>query len=239
MALVVLLFVVGASASWASTPCGEYHCGEGELCDEASSTCFSAPETIEETVTSAIRAHVPHALSVRVTDLRWLGETPDDVAQVVFESREDFRGSIGATAMSANGQSYRTLIRAEIAVRAWELIVDVPAGQPMDGLVVETQRNLEDVPRDALASPTDWLGRVSRRSLSAGMLMRASELERPVVIQRQDVVTLYVRRGAVEIEDRGIAMSLGRVGESLTVRSLSSNATLTGICRGSGLVEIP
>ncbi|MFT5992788.1 MAG: flagella basal body P-ring formation protein FlgA, partial [Bradymonadia bacterium] len=80
---------------------------------------------------------------------------------------------------------------------------------------------------------------VARMSLAPGDLVRAAAVEQPLVIERQQLVRLTVRRGAVTVEASGIAMESGRRGDVIRVRPTTSDNVLSAVVRSNGWVEVP
>jgi len=91
--------------------------------------------------------------------------------------------------------------------------------------------------RGAVAA-TDAAGRESVRNLSAGAVVRASDLVTPRLVRRGEPVTIEVRTGGLVISTQGRALASGGAGDLVRVVAASTNRTLDGIVAQNGAVRI-
>lgn len=201
-----------------------------------SSVAQAAPA---ERIREALLELLPAPGEVEVEAVRWLGTAPRETSEVELQVRGVPAGWVHGIAVDAQGQrhAFRAQVRGWMLV--WVLEQSVEAGEVVAPVVTQREVALAEVPRDAVFDAElgpEW---VARRALRSGTSLRQSDLERPWVIGRHDIVTVFVQRGRVRIEDRAVALGPARQGSTVTVRSLSSERVLTGICRGPGLVEVP
>jgi flagella basal body P-ring formation protein FlgA len=75
----------------------------------------------------------------------------------------------------------------------------------------ETARTLEEV-----------VGRVSRQPFQAGDLIPTRSLDRPLDVDRGDLVTVKVHNGSAMIQSEGRAETRGRRGETIVVKNEAS-----------------
>ena len=106
-----------------------------------------------------------------------------------------------------------------------------------DAFIPET-RDASRIVGAAVADPAQAVGRVARRTLSAGAVLSASDLVAQRLIRRGDNVALVSRRGGVEV--RVVGKALGDAGESerVTVENLSSRRVVQGVVGPGGDVWI-
>lgn len=103
---------------------------------------------------------------------------------------------------------------------------------------------LQDVPFSrTLGTPTllenaDIIGQAARRSLRAGAPLNPDDLAAPLMVERQDLVTLVYRHGALALTVRARAMDDGAEGQSIDVMNLQSDRIVRGIVAGHGLVHV-
>ncbi|MCB1357823.1 MAG: flagellar basal body P-ring formation protein FlgA [Maritimibacter sp.] len=90
----------------------------------------------------------------------------------------------------------------------------------------------------ALSDPAEALGMEARVNLYPGRPIRASDLQPPAVIERNDIVTLQFNQGGLLIVTEGRAMDRAGVGERLRVINLSSRTTVTATVLSPGLAEV-
>ena len=106
-----------------------------------------------------------------------------------------------------------------------------------DAFVPET-RDASRIVGAAVADPAQAVGRVARRTLSAGAVLSAADLVAQRLIRRGDNVALVSRRGGVEV--RVVGKALGDAGESerVTVENLSSRRVVQGVVGPGGDVWV-
>ena len=120
------------------------------------------------------------------------------------------------------GRLESAIVMADVDVQApvWVMNAPVDAGQSLDGLATLELRSLARLQSGALRATDSLDGRVASRSLPAGAVVTASFATRPVLVRRGDVVGLTVVVGSVQIRTRAEALRDGRLGDTVTVKSL-------------------
>lgn len=115
----------------------------------------------------------------------------------------------------------------------------VAAGQAIsaDDVSVET-RDASRIVGAAVADPAQAVGRVARRTLSAGAVLSSSDLVAARLIRRGDNVALVSRRGGVEVRVAGKAMADAGENERVTVENLSSRRVVQGVVGPGGDVWV-
>jgi flagella basal body P-ring formation protein FlgA len=91
----------------------------------------------------------------------------------------------------------------------------------------ETAQTLEEV-----------VGRVSRQPFQAGDLISTRSLDRPLDVNRGDLVKVEVRNGAAVIQAVGRAEARGRLGETIPVRNETSGKNFRAKVAGPNRVEL-
>ena len=106
-----------------------------------------------------------------------------------------------------------------------------------DAFVPET-RDASRIVGAAVADPAQAIGRVARRTLSAGAVLSETDLVAQRLIRRGDNVALLSRRGGVEV--RVVGKALGDAGENerVTVENLSSRRVVQGVVGPGGDVWV-
>jgi flagella basal body P-ring formation protein FlgA len=111
------------------------------------------------------------------------------------------------------------------------------AGHPI------TEADLELRPQPAAAGfvsdPAEALGMEPRVTLYAGRPIPRASLQPPALVERNQLVTLVYRQGALEIRTEGRALSRGAADAEVRVMNLASRTTVTGRVAGPGLVMVP
>lgn len=88
---------------------------------------------------------------------------------------------------------------------------------------------------DAIA---EAVGLEARKAIFANRAVMAGDLGPPAVIERNEVVTLLYRKGALSIAAEGRALGRGGVGDRVRVLNLDSRNTISGTVAAPGLVEV-
>lgn len=94
-----------------------------------------------------------------------------------------------------------------------------------------------DVP-GALRTPEEAAGQETRVTIYAGRPIRAGDLGRPALIERNQLVSLSFRSGGLHITAEGRALGRAAAGERLQVMNLASRTMLTGVVAPDGSVDV-
>lgn len=84
----------------------------------------------------------------------------------------------------------------------------------------------------------DIAGQAARRSLRAGLALSPDDLTAPLMVERQQLVTLIYRHGSLALSVRARSMDDGSQGQSIDVTNLQSNRIVRGVVAGHGLVHV-
>ena len=92
--------------------------------------------------------------------------------------------------------------------------------------------------REGTPAATDPTGLATRHTIRAGQALRASDLMRPEIVQRNEAVTLVYEAPGLVLTVRGKAMDPGAEGDVISVRNSQSNRTVQGTVAGPGRVIV-
>lgn len=84
----------------------------------------------------------------------------------------------------------------------------------------------------------DIAGQAARRSLRAGLALSPDDLAAPLMVERQELVTLVYRHGSLALTVRARAMDDASEGQSIDVMNLQSNRVVRGVVAGHGLIHV-
>jgi flagellar basal body P-ring formation protein FlgA len=84
----------------------------------------------------------------------------------------------------------------------------------------------------------DVVGKALVRQSRAGMMLKPSDVAEPQLISRNELVTIYYRKGPLTLSVKGQALDGAGQGEPVQVLNLMSRKTLTAIAVSAGAVEI-
>ncbi|HEV2560065.1 MAG TPA: flagellar basal body P-ring formation chaperone FlgA [Microvirga sp.] len=100
------------------------------------------------------------------------------------------------------------------------------------------RRAREAVPQDAEGEEAVLPGRIARRALSAGAVIRTSDLAKPELVARGDLVTVVYEIPGLVLTLRGRAEQAGAQGDVITVTNPQSKRTLQGQVVAAGRVQV-
>src|SRR4051812_17024893 len=103
--------------------------------------------------------------------------------------------------------------------------------------IVIERRTKAEVGNDA-ASREQALGMQMRRPARAGQPLRAADLVKPDLVQRDQSVTVIYDSPGLYLTTRGKALDSGTEGDVVNVLNLQSKRTVTGVVSGRGQVTI-
>jgi len=113
----------------------------------------------------------------------------------------------------------------------------IEKGTRLDRSDFESEARAPAAARGAL-SADDASGMEAARNLTAGNIVRRSDLMKPQLVRRGEPVTIRIVSGALVITASGRALNGGGQGEMVRVVTNTTNRTLDGTIEGSGTVRI-
>lgn len=189
---------------------------------------LGGPPTVRKQIASALASHV----GVEPTDLRLLFESADAEfldaprhgVEVIAQPRTtsaSSRAVLSCRVLDGDRMIDSRTIRADVEVRRLAIVVQ------------ENIRRKDEIPPAALAEQEMWMplsagrplgtideaeGALARTRLSAGTVLMAEHLETPVVVKKNELVTVHAVRGGIEIQMRARARADARRGEIVQFR---------------------
>ena len=106
------------------------------------------------------------------------------------------------------------------------------------GDFVIEKRTKESLPADAAPETQTLAGRVARRTLQAGSVVRTGDLARPAIVARGDVVTIVYEVPGMTLSLRGRASDAGALGDTIAVVNPQSKKTLQAQVVAPGKVSV-
>ncbi len=97
---------------------------------------------------------------------------------------------------------------------------------------------LSRAPDDAVRSLAEIVGKSARSTLQMGAPVPADRLMEPLLVGRNDAVTIVYRSGGLVLSVRGRALAEGARGDLVTVMNAQSNRTIEAIVSGPGQVVV-
>ncbi len=132
----------------------------------------------------------------------------------------------------------------------WRLLFLLPTAAMADSLVANrTIRAMAVLGPDdvtlveaaipgALDDPLTAIGMEARIAIYPGRAIRAQDIGPPALIDRNQIVPLIYRAGALSILTEGRALARGGTGDVIRVMNLASRTTVTGQIGPDGVVRV-
>lgn len=92
--------------------------------------------------------------------------------------------------------------------------------------------------KDFYTKPSQVIGQQLKRSFRVGTLLTTDMLDAPLLIKRNDMVSIELIRPGIKIESKGVALENGQQGQRIRVRNIRSQRTITATVKEAGVVEI-
>lgn len=166
-------------------------------------------------------------LEVRVERSRWPADTERAFIPVTFL----VNGKRAGTAMvQALVEVWGRVAVARKPIERGEAIAK-------DDYSIEARR-LTWLPRDAISDPNRLEGKIARRAIEAGQVIRASAIESPVLVERGDMVTVIAEGEKFKLKAKAKAKGAGKYGDYLRLIVPESGVEIYGRVTGEKKVSV-
>jgi flagella basal body P-ring formation protein FlgA len=156
-----------------------------------------------------------------------------DVRSGRFDAALEFPADAGnRNIVQVSGRAIATMEIATVA-RAVER-----GGVLKDADVLIERRPRTEAGRDIVTRRDQVIGLAARNSLQPGRPLRASDLVKPNLVQRNETVTLTYEVPGIVLTVRGKAIDGGAEGDVISVRNEQSKRTVQGVIAGPGRVVV-
>ncbi|MDG1474609.1 MAG: flagellar basal body P-ring formation chaperone FlgA [Porticoccaceae bacterium] len=110
----------------------------------------------------------------------------------------------------------------------------IQRGQIVSSANVKVQPFYGKVPNDALIQPPNNIIMQARRTIRAGQIIRASDLQEGTLVTKGDSILLVISKGALEISTPMVAKENGKIGQQITLINPESGEQVKGVIIGPG-----
>jgi flagellar basal body P-ring formation protein FlgA len=149
-----------------------------------------------------------------------------------FEARISLSGEASGDSWIATGTAVET---REIAVPS----VDINRGDAVEAKdLTLIKRRVNMVPGDVITTLDDLVGMVPRRPLRAGEPIRQADLAKPIIIEKNQIVTVIYATSGITLSMRARAQNNASKGDNVRVQNLTSKRYIEGIATGQAQVSI-
>lgn len=163
-----------------------------------------------------------------------------EIAALTFDAgRSSFAATLAYNAAAGEREYARIGGRAEAVIAVPVLSRDVAAGET----VGESDLTTIDVPAarasgTLLTSAAAIAGQAARRPLRAQTPLFAFDLRKPVVVKKNELVTVRFAAGGIELTAQGQVQTDAGKGDTVQVLNTRSRRMIEARVVGSGLVEV-
>ena len=103
-------------------------------------------------------------------------------------------------------------------------------------LILSSEKNF--LTRDAFEKMTPILGKLLKRSLKKGAILKKNHLQPDWLVYKNQKITIENSIGEIKVTMEGIALKNGAKGDRILVRNISSNKKIEGFVNGDKKVTI-
>lgn len=129
--------------------------------------------------------------------------------------------------------------RIELMIETPHLINARPAGTVLEPSDIEMKRvPLKFAESTGIVRMDQLVGKQLERSARAGLMLRAGDVSEPLVVSRNQMVTVYLRSGPMTLTVKGQALGNASAGQPVQVLNTASKKILSGTALPNGGVEI-
>jgi flagella basal body P-ring formation protein FlgA len=127
----------------------------------------------------------------------------------------------------------------ELMIEAPHLAGNYPAGTILDASdVVMRPVPLRFAESTGVARVQDIVGKALTRQSRDGMMLKPSDVSTPLTVAKNDLVTIYYRRGPMTLTVKGQAVTGATIGAPLQVLNLISRRVISATAIAAGAVEV-
>lgn len=110
---------------------------------------------------------------------------------------------------------------------------------PAQAIIAADDVSLVDAMMEgAVITPAAAIGQEARVTIYAGRAVLAADIGAAAMVERNQVVALHFRAGALAIATEGRALERGTAGDVIRIMNLASRMTVTGRVMADGTVNV-
>lgn len=94
------------------------------------------------------------------------------------------------------------------------------------------------IPKNSIRNTSSLIGMTTKRALSAGSFVKASDIEMPRLIKKNELVTLILETKGMSLKTQGKAMDDAGLNESIAIQNLQSKRIVHGKVTAPGFVMV-
>jgi flagellar basal body P-ring formation protein FlgA len=92
--------------------------------------------------------------------------------------------------------------------------------------------------KDPCLDPEAIFGLILKQSVSMNQVISEHDLDMPVLIERRQVVEMFLQKGALQISTKGLASANGKMGDVIMIKNIKSNREVPCRVIGPGITMV-
>lgn len=150
-----------------------------------------------------------------------------------------FTATLRAPAADPAGASLRVTGRAYAIAELPVLSRDIKPGETIGASdVVFTETPREKLGQNVLTAADDLIGKAAKRMIRAGRALRLGDVEPPVLVKKNAVVTMTMTMPGMSLTAEGRALEDGAAGDAIKIMNTASKRTVVATVQTEGLVSV-
>jgi len=216
------------------------------LAAQAHAQTIQPLDAVAQVAESYVRSQLPptqgkhHITATRLDPRLRLADCTDSLeAFVANNGAVTSRTTVGVRCTAATAWTLYVPVNVETEIQVFVLRRALARHARIAELDVELQtRRLPGIGTSFLNDFSNVQGRRLRRALAAGTALTADVLEREVLVERGQQVTLVAASGSIEIRAPGRALSAGSERDRVRVQNVNSLKIVEGVVENAGTVRV-
>lgn len=167
---------------------------------------------------------------VIIKDVKFIGFSPTETCTPKgLKIREIKRpSSIEFTFYCGNTQ-YRAIANYEILLTVYVSQRNLKRGDVITQEdIIEIKKPASRVPSGAILNREELIGRVIKRSICQGLILKEDHIHRGIPVKKGSIVNIFINVGKVTIMTEGVLKSDGTLGEIVKVQCLQTGKEIAG-----------
>jgi flagella basal body P-ring formation protein FlgA len=208
---------------------------------------FTGSNEIQSAINAAAQKALRHLSPQRVVfEARNLPETSpfhsDRVEyEVLFSDRDVLKSRQVNVIVRVDGQVRENLTIAG-RLKAFLPVVVTRAklsrGSVIEQDQVETEvKNIAEL-TDPCLDFSEVIGKRVKRPIAINQVISEHDLDLPILIERKQMVTMILQKGALQISTKGMASTDGKLGDVIQVKNMKSHREIPCLIIGPGLTKV-
>ena len=173
---------------------------------------------------------------------RTLDISRTEALKVTSLARDPVTGRFEAKVTLAGDVTGETWTLAGAIIETRDVVVpaaDIERGEALQAKdLILTRRPASQVNGDIATQIAELVGMVPRKALRTGEIIRQSDLAKPILVEKNQLVTVSYISKSMTLQMRGRAQNAGAMGETVRVQNPQSKRIVEGIVSGAAQITI-